>query len=136
MLQNDPDRLNGLDIAIGHFTGIDEDGEGVSLVVIGIAAPGGRFFVAESSVPQSELQAATPALSAMPATLWFAGQAAINPAPHTAPEYETKPPAAEPRERRRTRQSRHHQPHALGRDPGPRVGNCGGCFSNSRGLEL
>ena len=35
VLQNDPDRLNGLDIAIGHFTGIDEDGEGVSLVVIG-----------------------------------------------------------------------------------------------------
>ena len=97
VLQNDPDRLNGLDIAIGHFTGIDEDGEGVSLVVIGIAAPGGRFFVAESSVPQSELQAATPALSAMPATLWFAGQAAINPAPHTAPEYETKlpPPSRE-----------------------------------------
>ncbi|MFZ0294944.1 MAG: hypothetical protein WAL52_15150 [Candidatus Sulfotelmatobacter sp.] len=94
VLQNDPDRLNGLDIAIGHFTGIDQDGEGVSLVVIGIAAPDGRFFVAESSVPQSELQAATPALSAMPATLWFAGQAAINPAPHTAPEYETKLPPA------------------------------------------
>jgi hypothetical protein len=92
VLQNDPDKLNGLDIAIGHFTGIDQDGEGVSLVVIGIAAPGGRFFVAESSVPQSELQAATPALSAMPATLWFAGQAAINPAPHTAPEYETRLP--------------------------------------------
>ncbi len=92
VLQNDPDRLNGLDIAIGHFTGIDQDGEGVSLVVIGIAAPGGRFFVAESSVPQSELQAATPALSAMPGTLWFAGQAAINPAPRTAPEYEAKLP--------------------------------------------
>jgi hypothetical protein len=74
VLQNDPDKLNGLDIAIGHFAGIDEDGEGVSLVVIGIAAPGGRFFVAESSVPQSELQTAGPALSAVPRTLRFASQ--------------------------------------------------------------
>jgi hypothetical protein len=73
MLQNDPDKLNGLDIAIGHFTAV-ENGEGVSLVVIGIAAPGGRFYVAESSVPQSEIQTATPALSSMPGTLRFAGQ--------------------------------------------------------------
>jgi hypothetical protein len=73
MLQNDPDKLNGMDIAIGHFTGV-ENGEGVSVVVIGIAAPGGRFFVAESSVPQSELQTAGPALSSMPGTLRFAGQ--------------------------------------------------------------
>jgi hypothetical protein len=73
MLQNDPDKLNGMDIAIGHFTGV-ENGEGVSLVVIGIAAPNGRFFVVESSVPQSELQSAGPALSSMPGTLRFAGQ--------------------------------------------------------------
>jgi hypothetical protein len=74
ILQNDPDKLNGLDVAIGHFTGIDQDGEGVSLVVMGIAAPNGRFFVAESSVPQSELQTAGPALSAMPGTVRFGGQ--------------------------------------------------------------
>lgn len=74
VLQNDPDKLNGLNIAIGHFTGVNQDGEGVSLVVIGIAAPGGRFFVAESYVPQSELQTARPALSSMPGTLRFAGQ--------------------------------------------------------------
>ena len=92
MLQNDPDKLNGLDIAIGHFTGIDENGEGVSLVVIGIAAPGGRFYIAESSVPQSELQAATPALSAMPGTLWFAGQSPRNESPLPTQDYETKIP--------------------------------------------
>jgi hypothetical protein len=90
MLQNDPDRLHGLDIAIGHFTGVDENGEGVSLVVIAIAAPGGRFYVAESSVPQSELEAATPALSAMPGTLWFAGQAAINSSPRPTPDSENR----------------------------------------------
>jgi hypothetical protein len=92
MLQNDPDKLNGLDIAIGHFTGIDENGEGVSLVVIGIAAPGGRYYVAESSVPQSELPAATPALSAMPATLWFAGQSARNESQLPPQDYEAKLP--------------------------------------------
>jgi hypothetical protein len=74
VLQNDPDKLNGLNIAIGHFAGVNQDGEAVSLVVIGIAAPGGRFFVAESYVPQSELQTAGPALSSMPGTLRFAGQ--------------------------------------------------------------
>jgi len=73
VLQNDPDKLNGLNVAIGHFTAV-EGGEGVSLVVIGIAAPGGRFFVAESSVPQSEIQSVSPALSSMPASLRFAGQ--------------------------------------------------------------
>ena len=93
MLQNDPDKLNGLDISIGHFTGIDEDGEGVSLVVIGIAAPGGRYYVAESSVPQSELQAATPALSALPGTMWFAGQEGPNPGPRNTPDHETRLPA-------------------------------------------
>jgi hypothetical protein len=74
VLQNDPDKLNGLNIAIGHFTGVNQDGEGVSLVVIGIAVPGGRYFVAESYIPQSELQTAGPALSSMPGTLRFAGQ--------------------------------------------------------------
>jgi hypothetical protein len=74
MLQNDPDKLNGLDIAIGHFTGVEQDGVGVSLVIIGIAAPGGRYFVAESSVPQNEIQQAGPALSSMPGTLRFASQ--------------------------------------------------------------
>jgi hypothetical protein len=74
ILQNDPEKLNGLSIAVGHFTGIDQEGESVSLVVIGIAAPSGRYFVAESSVPQSELQTAGSALSSMPGTLRFAGQ--------------------------------------------------------------
>jgi hypothetical protein len=74
VLQNDPEKLNGLNIAIGHFTGMNQDGEAVSLVVIGIAAPGGRYFVAESYVPQSELQTAGAALSSMPGTLRFAGQ--------------------------------------------------------------
>lgn len=92
MLQNDPDKLHGLDIAIGHFTGIDEHGEGVSLVVIAIAAPGGRYYVAESSVPQSELQAATPALSAMSETLWFAGQSARNDGPRPTQDYQTGSP--------------------------------------------
>ena len=103
MLQDDPDKLNGLDIAIGHFSGIEEDGEGVSLVVIAIAAPGGRYYVAESSVPQSELQAAIPALSAMPGTIWFAGQPAINSTPNPPREPEAKlppqnrePPSAPP----------------------------------------
>jgi hypothetical protein len=56
MTQNEPTKFNGLDIALGHFTGIDEKGTPVSLVVVGIAAPGGRYFVASSSVAQSEAQ--------------------------------------------------------------------------------
>jgi len=73
VLQNDPEKLNGLNVAVGHFSATD-DGEPVSLVVIGIAAPNGRYFVAESSVPQSEMQSAGTALSSMPGTLRFAGQ--------------------------------------------------------------
>ncbi len=71
VLQNDPDKLNGLDIAIGQFTGINQDGESVSLVVMGIAAPDGKFYVAQSFVPQSETQSAAPALSSMAGTLRF-----------------------------------------------------------------
>ena len=72
--QNDPDKLNGLDIAIGQFTGVNRDGESVSIVVMGIAAPDGKFFVAQSFLPQNETQSAGPALSSMAGTLRFGGR--------------------------------------------------------------
>ena len=75
MTQNEPTKFNGLDIALGHFTGIDRDGIPISLVVVGIAAPGGRYFVASSSVSQSEVETLVGReLTKMLNSLRFAGQ--------------------------------------------------------------
>jgi hypothetical protein len=70
----DPAKLNGLDVAFGTFKGIDQDRVMVSLVIVGIAAPGGRYFVAESSVAKSELQTVGAELTSMLNSLRFAGQ--------------------------------------------------------------
>jgi hypothetical protein len=74
MIQNEPQKFGGLDIALGQFTGVDQSGTTVSLVVIGIAAPNRSFYVACSSVALSDAQTAGPALSSMLQTLQFAGQ--------------------------------------------------------------
>ena len=74
MVQNEPQKFNGLDIALGQFSGTDGNGTNVSLVVIGIAAPNGRFYVACSGIPVNDAPTAGPALSGMLQTLEFAGQ--------------------------------------------------------------
>lgn len=74
MIQNEPQKFNGLDIALGQFTGADQNGTNLSLVVIGIAAPNGRFYLACSSIALSDAPTAGLALNSMLQTLQFAGQ--------------------------------------------------------------
>jgi hypothetical protein len=74
MSQHGPSTLNGLDMAFGKFTGIDPKGAPVAMVIIGIAAPGGHFFMLLSSVHESDVQATGPALNTILQSLHFAGQ--------------------------------------------------------------
>ena len=74
MLQNEPSNLNGMDAAIGTFTGTDGDGVTVSLVVVGIAGPGGQYYVASSSVAKDGSESARDQLHSMLDSLRFAGQ--------------------------------------------------------------
>ncbi len=74
LIQNEPQKFGDLDIALGQFTGVDQRGVTVSLVVIGIAAPNRAFYVACSSVDLSDAPTAGPALSSMLQSLQFAGE--------------------------------------------------------------
>jgi len=69
-----PTQMNGFDIAFGQFTGTNQEGEQISLAIVGIAAPGGRYFVAESRISQNDAQALGPELSSMLQSLRFSGQ--------------------------------------------------------------
>lgn len=72
--QHGPMKLNGFDAAVAMFSGTNLQGVPVSLVIMGVAAPGGHMFAVMSSVPQGEEQNSNPALSSMVESLRFAGQ--------------------------------------------------------------
>jgi hypothetical protein len=73
--QHGPSKFNGhLDMAFAMYTGINPKGAAVSIVIIGIAAPAGRYFAVMSSIPQSDTQGANRAMSAMVQSLHFAGE--------------------------------------------------------------
>jgi len=74
VLQNEPSKYNGLDVAFGLFKGTGRDGVPVSLVVVGVVAPSGQYFVVASSVAQSDLQTVGAEMTTMLNTIRFAGQ--------------------------------------------------------------
>ncbi|HUJ33219.1 MAG TPA: hypothetical protein VLY23_18200 [Candidatus Acidoferrum sp.] len=74
MVQNQPQKFNGVDITLGTFTGTDPDGVAVSLIIVGIAGPGGHYYVVSSSVPQSEPQSVNDDLSDMFNSIRFGRQ--------------------------------------------------------------
>lgn len=73
-LQNEPSKFNGLDVAFGTCAGVDDRGVTVSLVIVGIAAPNGRYFVVSSSVPGNELKTTGEEVTRMLNTVRFARQ--------------------------------------------------------------
>jgi hypothetical protein len=72
--QHGPSKLNGLDIAFGKYRGISQKGVPVTMVLMGIAAPGGHFYMMLSSTPQTDEQATGAAFNAILQSLHFAGQ--------------------------------------------------------------
>jgi hypothetical protein len=73
-VQDEPSKVNGMDAAIGIFSGTDENDGPISFVVIGIVAPNGRYYIAASSVPKSESESVHAELHSMLNSLRFAGQ--------------------------------------------------------------
>jgi len=70
-----PAKFDGkLDMAYARYTGINPKGAGVTVVVIGIASPDGRYYLVMSSIPQNDTQGANQAMTAMVQSLHFAGQ--------------------------------------------------------------
>jgi hypothetical protein len=72
--QHGPSKLNGLDIAFGKYRGINAKGVPVSMVIMGIAAPGGHFYLFLTSAPQTDEQASDPGFNSILQSLHFAGQ--------------------------------------------------------------
>lgn len=73
-VQNEPSKVNGMDAAVGIFSGTDGDGVPISFVVVGIVAPNGRYYVAASSVPRNEGESVHAELHSMLTSLRFSGQ--------------------------------------------------------------
>lgn len=74
MGQRGPSKLNGMDIAFGKFTATNANGVPVAMVIIGIAGPGGHYYMLLSSVSQSDEQATGAALNTILQSIRFAGQ--------------------------------------------------------------
>jgi hypothetical protein len=69
-----PSKFQGkLDMAFAMYTGINPTGVPVTVVVIGIASPDGRYFLVMSSIPQNDTQGANQAMTAMVQSLHFGG---------------------------------------------------------------
>lgn len=67
-------KLNGFDAAVATFSGTNGKGVPVTVVIMGVAGPNGRYYAVMSSVPQGEEQNENPSLSAMVQSIRFAGQ--------------------------------------------------------------
>ena len=73
--QHGPSKFNGhLDMAYAMYSGVNQKGVSVSMVILGIAAPQGRFFAVLSSVPQPDTQGANQAFSSIVQSLHFTGE--------------------------------------------------------------
>lgn len=72
--QHGPSTLNGLNIAFGKYRGIDAKGVPVSMVLMGIAGPGGHFYMFLTSAHQSDVQSSDTAFNSMLQSLHFTGQ--------------------------------------------------------------
>jgi hypothetical protein len=67
-----PAKFQGkLDMAYARYTGINPQGAAVTVVIIGIASPDGRFFLVMSSIPQNDTQGANTAMTGMVQSLHF-----------------------------------------------------------------
>jgi hypothetical protein len=71
--QHGPLKFNGMDAELATFSGMNAQGAQVSMVIMGVAGPGGRMFAVMSSVPQGEEQSSNPAVSAMVQSIRFGG---------------------------------------------------------------
>ena len=56
------------------FTGVDQDGVPVSMIIAGVAAQNGRYFVVASSMPQNAPQTTSDDLDTMVNSLRFIGR--------------------------------------------------------------
>ncbi len=74
MTQNDEKQINGVDVAFATFTGVDQDGVPVSMIIAGVAAQNGRYFVVASSMPQNAPQTTSDDLDTMVNSLRFIGR--------------------------------------------------------------
>jgi hypothetical protein len=74
MQQSEQTKIGGLDVAYGSFTGGDQNGAAVSLIIAGVAAPNGRYFVVASSIANSEPQGLTDDLNTMLNSIRFGGR--------------------------------------------------------------
>ena len=74
MTESDQRKINGVDVAFATFTGVGQDGTPVSLILAGVAAPNGRFFLVASSLPQNEPQSSSQDLDTMFNSLRFLGR--------------------------------------------------------------
>ncbi len=74
MSQSDQKEINGVNVAFATFTGIAPDGTPVSMIIAGVAAQNGRYFVVATSIPQNAPQSASDDLDTMVNSLRFGGR--------------------------------------------------------------